>query len=322
MTFRTDSPIILLHKIIIAQGEKIMKTRKLLLSAIAITLVMSTLSGCSFFAVKKVLNKSDEVFNEGITQTEETEDINDKGFLGLFDKTEEETTRREYVEIDTIDSVEEFKDLVSPLIDLSAYDISEVMEGDSIGVSYTMKEDLIKQTSYNFKNNISLGDGTEIVLPTTVGELKEQGWSVSEDNIFTGNVYMTNSDGNEIQLFLDSSTNYGNVDEYIINGYNINTYENNRNIEYTVYDKLTEESDFIEIIEHFGAPTIIRFAILDDGYDEAKTIELFYIEGENLFKKEAYFMISCGTNTYDGKCKDYNGRQIKFHNKSGIIIHN
>ena len=283
-----------------------MKTRKLLLSAIAITLVMSTLSGCSFFAVKKVLNKSDEVFNEGITQTEETEDINDKGFLGLFDKTEEETTRREYVEIDTIDSVEEFKDLVSPLIDLSAYDVIEYSEG----AQYSMKEELKNQTSYNFKHTVSMGDGTEFTLPTTVGELKSQGWFVSEDYIETdGYICMINKENDELKIYIDSSTVGGNIDEYGVNGYAINAYENNRNIEYTVYDKLTEESDFIEIIEHLGAPTIIRFGITDTENSKTKSVELYYLENGS-HNKMTKFTISCGAVTSSFISQDFNGRLV------------
>lgn len=287
-----------------------MKIKKLLLSIIAILLVVSTLSGCSVSLVKKVLqeNKADEPSSEDIT------DIKDDG--DFFEFFEEETTQREYVDINSITSVSQFKSLFEPLVDLYMYDVTEDYEGDSIGIQYTLKEEYVGQIPYKFTNDIVLGDGTKFTLPAKLGELISQGWSNKYDYAADDNsLHMKNSYGNEIDVYLKATEGSDvDINNRVVAGYYINAYENNKNIEYTVCDKLTKNSDFIEIIEYLGAPSIASYGIVDDANGKVVSITLYYFKDETM-NNMANFVITCGQKNYGGDIEDWNGTQLSVISK-------
>lgn len=227
-----------------------MKIKKLLFSAAAIILLISTLSGCSVFLEKEI-------------------------------------TKAEHIDIASISSVEEFNALITPFVDLSLYDATE--EPEEQGIVYDLKEEYRKQKSYNFTHSLSFSDGTGFTLPVTIGELKKQGWNVVSEPT----IYIENSQGNRLDLKFEPSSTEGNIDEYIVNGYDlkIKPTDTSQKDQYIIYEKLTEKSDFLEIIEHLGAPVTIIFDI--DNMDNKKVVivDLLYLDNDN-YDNMTHFTIS------------------------------
>ncbi|MBQ3044811.1 MAG: hypothetical protein IJD49_02545 [Clostridia bacterium] len=292
-----------------------MKIKKLLFATVTIILVMSILSGCSIFEIKKTSNDANEVFEEEIIRDEETEYIKDDN--DLFNLFEEETTEREYVDIKAINSIEEFKILISSLIDISLYNITE--EDNSI--MYVMKDEYLSKNSFHSNDIISLNGGTEFTFPIKVKNFKENDWTITFDYSSEGKIYMEDSQGNEVAFYLSSPAEEGmNIDECDISGCRLYTFDEN-NVKFKVYGSITEKSDFAEIIECIGAPYIIKFGIVTDKYGivdsehgTIKSVDLLYTDHENN-NNSTQFVISCGKKkSYGGDVENYNGVLFNFTN--------
>lgn len=200
-------------------------------------------------------------------------------------------------------------DLIIDTIPDANYTVSERTYTDTNSTHYTY--DLTTNTNdYNFNYKVKLGDGTEFTMPVSVKDIEASGWSttISKDETYAANSApassfpFINSNNNEIGCYIrNNNSNDATLEECDITGIELNLYKfgytpsyhiekDDKAIDFTICDNITNDSTIEDVINSLGAPTKIRLHVCGDhgGYCD---VELVYVQNSNA-KQQITFIFS------------------------------